>query len=206
MKPLVYLASGSPRRFELLKQMGLNPQKILMTIDETPKDAELPEEYVKRVTLLKAHAAVERKKQLMLPKAPIIVADTIVSLNDTIYGKPKDPEQAKEILGILSGQTHQVISSVCVVYEGQFLQKEQISQVTLTQLTEQSIDAYIHTREPLDKAGAYGIQGLGALFVTHIAGSYSSVMGLPIFETAQLLEQCKIHLPDMSQLDQEKND
>ncbi len=194
MKPLVYLASNSPRRFELLQQIGVSPQKIYIEVDETVLADEAGEDYVKRVTLLKAHAALEQKQQQFLPKAPIVVADTVVLWQNRIFGKPKNTQHAKEILTMLSGQTHEVITSVCVICSGFCSQQTQTTEIRLKTLTEAEIDAYIASGEPLDKAGAYGIQGLGALFVSHLSGSYSGVVGLPLYETANLLEKVGVSL------------
>ena len=194
MKPLVYLASNSPRRFELLQQIGVSPQKIYIEVDESVLADETGANYVKRVTLLKAHAALEQKQQQFLPKAPIIVADTAVLWQNRIFGKPKNAQHAKEMLTVLSGQTHEVITSVCVICSGFCSQQTQTTEVQLKTLTEAEIDAYVASGEPLDKAGAYGVQGLGALFVTHLSGSYSGVMGLPLYETATLLKKVGISL------------
>ena len=154
MKPLVYLASNSPRRFELLQQIGVSPQKIYIEVDETVLADEAGEDYVKRVTLLKAHAALEQKQQQFLPKAPIVVADTVVLWQNRIFGKPKNTQHAKEILTMLSGQTHEVITSVCVICSGFCSQQTQTTEIRLKTLTEAEIDAYIASGEPLDKAGA----------------------------------------------------
>ncbi len=194
MKSLVYLASNSPRRLQLLQSIGLEPQKIDVNVDESVQALEAAIDYVVRVSRLKANAALFKRQQQNLPDAPIITADTTVSLSGQILGKPRSALHAKEILKALSGQTHQVITSVCVIMDGQFFQETCQSDVCFKLLSDQEIDAYIATGEPLDKAGAYGIQGLGGMFVKHLNGSYSSVVGLPLYETALLLEKAGIYL------------
>lgn len=194
MKPLVYLASNSPRRVELLQQIDLNPQRIFIDIDESALENELGLDYVKRVTLLKAYAALEHRQKQALPDAPIITADTSVVFQEKILGKPKNAEHAQEILTMLSGHTHQVISSVCVIGSDYCYQDTQITQIQFKHLSPEEIEHYIASGEYRDKAGGYGIQGLGALFVAHLSGSYSGVVGLPLYETTQLLNKAGICL------------
>lgn len=194
MKPLVYLASNSPRRVELLQQIDLNPQRIFIDVDESTHEHESGLDYVKRVTLLKAYAALEYKQRQALPDAPIITADTSVIYQDQILGKPKSAEHAKEVLMMLSAQTHQVISSVCVIGSDYCYQDTQTTHIQFKPLSSEEIDHYIALGEYRDKAGAYGIQGVGALFVAHLSGSYSGVVGLPLYETTQLLSKAGISL------------
>ncbi len=194
MKPLVYLASNSPRRLQLLQSIGLEPHKIDIDVDESVLESETAMDYVKRVCWLKAEAAQQKRRQQNLPDVPMITADTTVSLFNHILGKPKSALHAKEMLKVLSGQDHQVITSVCVSTDHQCFQETCLSDVRLKRLSDQEIDAYIATKEPLDKAGAYGIQGLGGMFVEHLNGSYSSVVGLPLYETALLLQKAGITL------------
>ena len=194
MKPLVYLASNSPRRLQLLQSIGLDPQKIEIDVDESVLESESAIDYVKRVSRLKADAARLKRQQLNLPNAPIITADTTVSLAEQILGKPDSAFHAKEMLKALSGQTHQVITSVCVITDEHCLQETVQSDVVFKHLSDHEIDAYIATKEPLDKAGAYGIQGLGSIFVAHLSGSYSSVVGLPLYETALLLKRAGVQI------------
>ncbi len=194
MTHLVYLASNSPRRLQLLQSIGLEPQKIEIDVDESVYESEGAIDYVKRVSRLKAEAARLKRQQLNLPQAPIVTADTTVSLIGQIMGKPLSALHAKKMLKTLSGQTHQVITSVCIVTDEQFFQETVLSDVRFKLLSECEIDAYIATGEPLDKAGAYGIQSLGGMFVNHLSGSYSGVVGLPLYETALLLKRAGIHV------------
>ncbi len=187
----VYLASGSPRRFELLQQLGLMPEKILATIDETPYDGESALAYTERMAKEKSAQAIQNNPNLH-HHIPVLSADTTVALNDYIMGKPTDKNDAFDMLKKLSNTTHQVISSVCIFHQGQHFFATQISDVSFRELNDHEILRYIETGEPMDKAGAYGIQGLAATFVRHLNGSYTGVMGLPLYETTQLLAQCGI--------------
>jgi septum formation protein len=209
---MIYLASQSPRRQELLTQMGVKFELLLADPSEDAESLEiqLPDEpalvYVKRVTLAKLTAAKQRllKKQLAqeLPSAPILCADTTValtlddgkSIKEIILGKPTDHQDAKRILQLLSGKTHQVHTAVAVlaslhVNDDQPKLLVSSSQVTFKSLTDEDINAYILTNEPMGKAGAYGIQGIGGCLISNISGSYSGIMGLPLFETSQLLNE-----------------
>jgi septum formation protein len=203
MKPVdhrIYLASKSPRRRELLRQIGVDFE-LLLPRDQTPRGPEVNEDvlpgeaakaYVERVTRAKAEHAKNTMLWRKLPVRAILAADTTVVLGDEILGKPSDPAAARNMLKSLSGQTHQVMTSVVVHSMDQEWQITQISEVTFTSLSDQTIDAYCATSEPYDKAGGYAIQGIAALFVQNINGSYSGIMGLPLFETAQLLQQAGI--------------
>ncbi|WP_369411876.1 Maf family protein [Polynucleobacter parvulilacunae] len=196
----VYLASQSPRRQELLKQIGIRFEMLLPSPDEDSESIEipLPQEkariYVERVTLAKSAAALTRWKKSGLPWAPILCADTTVSLpNDPdgeILGKPIDAVDAARILNMLSGKVHEVLTAVAITVSP--TQKPtlllQVSRVQFAELTPEQIDAYIASGEPFGKAGAYGIQGLGSTFIPSIEGSYSGIMGLPLCETQKLLE------------------
>lgn len=194
--PRIYLASQSPRRRELLKQIGINFEMLLMradsrrdmAVDETPRPAELPENYVRRVSQAKAEAGYAALKYRNLPTFPVLAADTTVTLDGEIFGKPGDLDQAAEMLRRLSGKEHQVLSAVAIVLEGHAEVALSTSTVRFATLSEERIRRYLLTREYTDKAGGYGIQGYAGAFIEHLSGSYSGVMGLPLFETVQLLK------------------
>jgi septum formation protein len=182
--PPIILASASPRRKELLDQIGVRYTVYAVDIDETPLINESPLAYVQRVAAEKSAACVVKLQTEQL----VLAADTAVVLGNVIMGKPKDEADALAMLRQLSGKTHQVYSAISL--RGQeHTQAVSITDVTFKALTEQEIFAYWHSGEPLDKAGAYAIQGKGSVFVTAINGSFSGVVGLPLFETAQLLRQ-----------------
>ncbi len=200
MYSFIYLASQSPRRQELLRQIGVRFEMLLSLPDEDSESIETPllEEkarvYVERVTLAKSAAALVRWQKSGLPWAPILCADTTVSLPNSldgeILGKPIDAADAARILTMLSGKTHEVLSSVALTVkpDEKPIQLVQVSKVQFAELTREQINTYIASGEPFGKAGAYGIQGLGGAFIPSIQGSYSGIMGLPIYETQQLLE------------------
>ena len=195
MKNFVYLASQSPRRRQLLEQIGIQYELLLASPEEdsealeTVMSGELPLTYVKRVTQLKLDAAVIRMKQRGLPNAPILCADTTVSLGRHILGKPEDAKDALRMLKMLSGQTHRVLTAVAVASNRKRAICVSVSQVTFAPMKLSEMKSYVASGEPMGKAGAYGIQGLAASYISEIKGSYSSIMGLPLFETAQLLKQ-----------------
>lgn len=196
----IYLASRSPRRRELLKQIGIRHNILLMRevlsrpadVDETPMQGELPADYVYRVTHTKAEAGWLRLKQRGMPLLPVLAADTIVVLDGRILGKPQDAGQAEAMLRALSGQEHQVYTAVGLAFQGQIRLRLSTTAVRFRDISPREIGAYIASGESHDKAGAYAIQGKAAAFVININGSYSSVVGLPLFETAQLLEETGI--------------
>lgn len=202
----IYLASKSPRRRELLHQIGVEFELLTLRtqlprgpdVSEEIHEGEAAADYVARVTREKAAFAwqvlLARKLPLKLPLHPVLAADTTVVIDEKILGKPADMADAKAMLRLLSGRTHQVLTSVVVQSHDQVWQNTHTSEVTFANLPEAAIDAYCLTAEPYDKAGAYAIQGWAAMFIQHIAGSYSSIMGLPLFETAQLLRQAGIDL------------
>jgi len=207
MFPFIYLASQSPRRQELLKQIGV---KYEMLTPEPGEDAESIEashpnekarDYVARVTLAKSEAALERHIERALPWAPILCADTTVSLpghlGGEILGKPFDAVDAERILKLLSGKTHQVLTAVAlrISPSSEPVSIVQTSEVTFTKLSEDQIAKYIASGEPFGKAGAYGIQGLGSSLIESITGSYSGIMGLPLFETSQLFNLAQVTYP-----------
>lgn len=191
----IYLASQSPRRRELLKQIGVNFGSLLLRsdsgrlpdVDETPHPDETPEVYVQRVCREKAAAGWKIMQQRNLPPFPVLAADTTVTLDGQIIGKPHDREAAAAILRQLSGREHQVLTAVAVAREAQCELRLSITRVTFAELSEERIHRYLLTGESLDKAGAYGIQGHASAFIKSIEGSYSGVMGLPLCETAELL-------------------
>jgi septum formation protein len=200
----IYLASQSPRRQELLKQIGVrfemlapNPGEDSESI-ETPLPQEKARAYVERVTMAKSIAALARWKTKHLPWAPILCADTTVSLPNSlegeILGKPSDAADAARILNMLSGQTHEVLTAVAITLSPteQPTCLVQVSEVQFATLSPIQIEAYIASGEPFGKAGAYGIQGLGGAFIPSIRGSYSGIMGLPLFETIQLLDLAQV--------------
>jgi septum formation protein len=195
MKNFVYLASQSPRRRQLLEQIGIQYELLLASPEEdsealeTVMSGELPLTYVKRVTQLKLDAAVIRMKQRGLPNAPILCADTTVALGRHILGKPEDAKDALRMLKMLSGQTHRVLTAVAVASNRKRAICVSVSQVTFAPMKLSEMKSYVASGEPMGKAGAYGIQGLAASYISEIKGSYSSIMGLPLFETAQLLKQ-----------------
>ncbi len=189
----IYLASQSPRRRQLLEQLGV-PHELLLPGPEEDSEAieavlpgEAPTAYVERVTGLKLEAAVARRVARGLPDAPILCSDTTVALGGTIYGKPDDPAHAARMLAALAGHEHRVLTAVALQVGAKRVSALSVSRVTFAAMTAAQIDAYVATGEPLGKAGAYGIQGRAAAYVEHLSGSYSGIMGLPMYETAQLL-------------------
>lgn len=194
-KPRIYLASQSPRRRELLKQIGVNFEMLLLRSDprrnvdvnESPYDLESPEEYVMRLSEAKARFGWEGLRLRNLPAFPVLAADTCVTLDGKIIGKPGSREAAAAMLRQLSGREHMVLSAVAVAFDECMEIRVSSSKVCFADLSEERIMRYVLTNESLDKAGAYGIQGYAAAFIRHMEGSYSGVMGLPLFETAELL-------------------
>ena len=196
---LVYLASRSPRRRELLDQLGIPHQVLVMRekpgrpadVDETPLQGEAPDAYVQRVCRTKSDVAWTRLSERGLPSRPVIAADTIVCLGGRIFGKPRDDSAAADMLRALSGQQHRVLTAVAIRLGPRLETAVSESLVSFSALDEATISAYIATGEPLDKAGAYGIQGRAAAFIPEIRGSYSGVMGLPLYETSLLLDRLR---------------
>jgi septum formation protein len=194
-QPFIYLASQSPRRSELLKQIGINFRLLLLRddprhiadVDETPQTNEVASDYVQRICRAKAAAAWESLQFRNLPQAPILVADTTVVLDNIIIGKPRDRHDATAILRLLSGRQHQVLSAVAVLLGERFELRLSSTEILFAELSDESIQRYILSEEADDKAGAYGIQGRAAAFVERLEGSYSGVVGLPLYETAQIL-------------------
>lgn len=196
IQPRIYLASQSPRRRELLKQIGINFEMLLLRsdprrsvdVDETPLEGEQAEIYVRRICQEKAHKGWESLRLRSLPSFPVLAADTTVTLDGKIFGKPDSAEHAAAMLRELSGREHQVLSAVAVALGEQIKVALSTSTVRFAALSEERIHLYLLTREYIDKAGSYAIQGHAGAFIEHISGSYSGVMGLPLFETAQLLK------------------
>ena len=201
MKAFIYLASQSPRRSQLLDQLGVRHQLLLPDADEDAEalEAALPREapaaYVVRVTQRKLDAALLRHQRRGLPAAPVLCADTTVALGRQMLGKPADAAQARRMLHDLSGKTHRVLTAVAIGSAGKRDQLLNLSRVTFAPITERQIRAYAASGEPLGKAGAYGVQGQAAAFIQRIAGSYSGIMGLPLFETARLLRAFGVGFP-----------
>ncbi|MSP98150.1 MAG: septum formation inhibitor Maf [Betaproteobacteria bacterium] len=193
----IYLVSRSPRRRELLKQIGIAFEVLLLRersgrepdMDESPRPGEPPGLYVQRVCASKADVGWDRVIQRQLLRQPVLSADTVVCVDDRILGKPRDRADAARMLRLLSGREHRVLTAVGLKFDlhAEFVLSE--SAVRFRELTDAEIQAYVDTGEPMDKAGAYAIQGRAAAFVPELRGSYSGVMGLPLYETTQLLER-----------------
>ena len=191
--PQLYLAPNSPRRREILQNLGYTIHNIAAEIDETPRPNETAHDYVLRLAVAKNRAA--RQAHPHARQFPVISADTSVVHRGAILGKPATPEHAAAMLRELSGDTHQVLTAVCVSFGEHEYACVQQNNVQFCPLGDAQIAAYIATGEPLDKAGAYGIQGIGGVFVQHLAGSFTGVMGLPVFETIALLQRCGAAVP-----------
>lgn len=188
-RDFIYLASASPRRSELLRQIGVAFTVEPTRIPETRAPAEGPAEFVVRIAAEKAAAACGSTRVRAAPR-PVLAADTVVVVGDEVLGKPGDGAAALEMLAALSGRSHTVLTAVAVRWQGRCEGALSSSEVRFRATTPAEREAYCATGEPLDKAGAYGIQGFGAVFVEEIRGSYSAVMGLPLYETARLLAGC----------------
>ncbi len=193
----IYLASQSPRRRQLLEQLGVRHELLLPNAaGDEAEDAEAieavlpgeaPTTYVERVTGLKLDAAVARHARRGLSPAPILCSDTTVALGRTIYGKPEDAHDAVRMLGELAGHEHRVLTAVALQVGPRRLTALSVSRVRFAPMSRAQIEDYVATGEPLGKAGAYAIQGRAAAYVEHLSGSYSGIMGLPMYETARLL-------------------
>ncbi len=203
MVEFVYLASQSPRRRQLLEQLGVRHELLLPDPDEDAealeavKANEAPATYVKRVTRLKLDAAMARLKRRGLTAAPILCCDTTVALGRVIYGKPENAKDARRMLSELAGSTHRVLTAVAVQGSGKVDQRFEAlstSHVSFDAMTAAQIRAYVASGEPMGKAGAYAVQGRAALHITRINGSYSGIMGLPLRETALLLSSAGIKI------------
>lgn len=190
--PSLYLASKSPRRRELLQQIGVLHEVIDADVLEVPRTQESPSDYVQRLAREKAEAGYASVKRLQLDTKPVLGADTIVVINNEILEKPRDAAHAAIMLRKLAGATHQVMTAVAMVSEDKQAIKLSVTDVVFRALDQSEIAAYWHTGEPRDKAGGYGIQGLGAVFVQQIRGSYTGVVGLPIEQTLELLQEFSV--------------
>lgn len=188
----IYLASKSPRRRELLQQIGVSHRVIDANVIEIPRAKESPSDYVQRLAREKAQAGFAEIKRQGLPAKPVLGADTIVVINDEILEKPQDAEHAAVMLRKLAGADHQVMTAVAMIVEEKCSIKLSVTDVVFRPLSEDEMAAYWNTGEPRDKAGGYAIQGLGAVFVRQIRGSYTGVVGLPIEQTVELLEEFAI--------------
>ena len=205
MRPIdqkIYLASKSPRRRELLRQIGVEFELLLLRentargpdVPELVGPGETPQAYVERVTREKAETASATMLARRLRVRPVLAADTTVTLNGAILNKPANDAEALSMLRMLSGSTHQVLTSIALKHLDDFWQVTHTSDVTFATLSEETMRAYCALPEPYDKAGGYAIQGRAAQFISHIAGSHSGIMGLPLYETAQLLQQAGIRI------------
>jgi septum formation protein len=181
----IILASQSPRRKQLLEQIGINPECRPVDIDETKCESETPLEYCQRLALEKAQTGWQNSNKDKV----VLGSDTIVVFDGETLGKPKDKDDAFRMLKLLSGQTHQVITAVSVVYNNNHKTVVSFSDVEFRELDANEIHDYIASKEPMDKAGSYGIQGLAAQWIKNVSGSYSGIMGLPLYETSELLRE-----------------
>lgn len=195
--PRIYLASKSPRRRELLRQIGVHFDVLTFRngergddadVDETPQPGEDVEHYVERIALTKTQAGVRRILWRKMLRQPVLSADTTLEVDGEIVGKPADAQDAHAILRRLSGRSHRVLTAIAVSDGERTRSRLSVSDVRFRELSDADIRHYVATGEPMDKAGAYGIQGRAAIFIEEIRGSYSGIMGLPLFETAQLLD------------------
>src|SRR5215470_5980500 len=191
-KDFIYLASASPRRSELLRQIGVLFKVRTADIAEVRAEGERPDEYVRRLAAEKAEA-VWARVAVAAPR-PVLAADTAVVLGGRVFGKPANAAEAEEMLAALSGRTHLVLTAVALHGEDSSETLLSESEVRFRSTTPEERAAYCRSSEPLDKAGGYGIQGRAAIFVEHLSGSYSGVVGLPLFETAELLKRCGVPL------------
>ena len=199
----IYLASRSARRRELLHQIGVGHEVLLLReapargtdVDETPRPNEAPRDYAVRVAQAKAEAGVQILSRRTGVRKPVLAADTTIAFGDYIIGKPRDAEHAVQILSALSGREHTVLTAVTMAFAGRLETRVSASTVWLYALDEARIRRYVASGEPLDKAGAYAVQGRAAAFIARIEGSYSGIMGLPLAETAELLALFGIDIP-----------
>jgi septum formation protein len=197
----IYLASASPRRRELLKQIGVRYEVLLlrahplrMEVDEMPHGDEDPRDYVRRLARVKAEVGCMASRARHLPAYPVLAADTSVILDGQIIGKPADRVEAESILARLAGRSHEVLTAVAIAFEERVEVMLSVSTVEFAQLDARRIRQYVASGESHDKAGAYAIQGRAAAFVARLEGSYSGVMGLPLFETTKLLQKFGIEV------------
>lgn len=192
---MLYLASASPRRQELLRQVGLGFEVLPSTVDETRAEGEAPAHYVQRVADDKALWVAERIRHQGLPVWPVLAADTAVELGGEIFGKPRDRVHAAEMLRRLSGRTHSVFTALCLLQSNHCHRALSESRVTFASLGESDIAHYLACGEADDKAGAYAVQGRAAGFIVRLEGSYSGVMGLPLYELRETLKRAGLDWP-----------
>jgi len=185
----LYLASSSPRRKELLQQIGISFEVLAPQVEEKPEPDESPVEYVERIALAKARAVERLVHQQNLQSWPILAADTCVCLGAELMGKPADIQDGLRMLRLLSGGSHQVFSGIVLLHDGQAFTGHSESSVTFAELSKEEIIRYWDSGEPQDKAGSYAIQGMAGKFVSNITGSYSGIVGLPLYEVYQLLKK-----------------
>mgnify|MGYP000566093821 FL=1 len=198
----IYLASRSLRRRELLKQIGVKYKILLMRetlsrpvdIDEAPLPNESPTDYVHRIVHTKAEEGWQRLIQRGLPLFPVLVADTVVTIEGRMFGKPTSLTHAEEMLSALSGRTHQVLTAIALIIEDNIQVRLSTTSVRFREISEQEIRACLSDGKYIEMAGAYAIQGISAAFIAEISGSYSGVMGLPLFETNEILEESGIKM------------
>jgi septum formation protein len=198
----IYLASKSPRRRELLRQIGIEFELLMLrdeggrsgAVSEVPHDGEAPDTYVKRIAREKAQAGWNAVLARRLPLRPVLAADTTVTIDGKILGKPANATEAMDMLRSLSGRTHLVLTAIAVIVNDNMYEAFSRSEVSFGELSEQALRAYCASSEPYDKAGSYGVQGQAAQFIERISGSYSGIMGLPLYETAKLLQQAGIRI------------
>ena len=191
----IYLASRSTRRRELLRQIGVGYELLMLRedqrrggdVDESPHPGEAPRDYAVRVARMKAAAGLQAMARRLGPGKPVLAADTTIALDQHIIGKPDDADDAMRILSALSGRSHGVITAVSMAFADRLETRVSESTVTMRVLDAARIRRYVASGEPMDKAGAYAVQGRAATFITRIEGSYSGIMGLPLAETAELL-------------------
>jgi septum formation protein len=191
--PVLHLASSSPRRRELLTALGLNFSYGGVAIDESALPGEAASDLVLRLATGKARTAYDSGEY----SVPVLGADTLVILGDRVFGKPRSKEEALNMLASLSGTTHQVLTAVALMANGELQTAVSVTEVQFREIHPDEADAYWQSGEPAGKAGAYAVQGLGGIFVSAINGSYTGVVGLPVFETADLLRRAGIELPAM---------
>ena len=185
--PAIYLASASPRRQELLRQLGIAFDVVVTDVPETPAPDETARAYVQRLARTKAEAGARLARERGLPVRPVLGADTEVVIDGEILGKPTDATHGRAMLKRLAGRTHDVLTAVALVANGSVRTALSETRVTMARMTDAEIDAYWSSGEPADKAGGYAIQGRAAAFIERIEGSYSGVVGLPLYEVVRLL-------------------
>ena len=198
---IIYLASKSPRRRELLKQIGVHFELLMMReqaprvdVDEAPLRDETAHAYVQRIVLIKAATAVKVMRERRLPQRLILTADTTVTIDGAVLGKPVDRDDAVRMLKRLAGDSHQVLTAIAVAFDKEVKHVLSTSFVSFAPLSDDEIKRYVDSGEPMDKAGGYAVQGLAAKFIAKLSGSYSGVMGLPLYETTALLRQCGLQI------------